>query len=644
MLLNLKTFIMKQTTILFFCTLLWVQTLKSQNADNLYLNAASSGFDYQAASFVIDSALPSYQFTRGLLLWAANTGTTASRRALSLDEIDSLGTPVAQRLNIQAGLPYKSLQPKVIIRSQFGKYYYLLAHVISSPNLINGRQVSSSAYVLKLDDNLNLVWSSKIHFATIDNTTSQALIEYNNLTETRDGNIVLVGRYAAAANRPQALQLAKLNQANGQNIWWFWYYLWNCNANGLSVEEATDGELVVTGYTEQCTNPVFAGYRQMLFGRVSRLGAPIQFRKFFNRPGEDVSGDKINRFLISTDANGNSIERFFITGFTLVNGATPDQPGLGRQNLVADITQTGDILNAAHWGDSRDEEANDHIFARIEIPNTNLFELNVVGNTNSYGAPQAHISVLEYNANTFVFNLRRFDIIKNSYPNGQVYSSRRAHEIKYAGRRQFAILLNSTRAVGSPVYNQQVTNVFIRDYAVNPEDFTCYDPKQPPITAIKFLYKDTLAVLQTPPYRIYNELWIAGTPISKKLDCGPIWRIYPRLAARRTIRIGGQYRGPGDIVPQFLRVGSVQQIPEAGGTLYPNPANTEVNLLVEKEMLKRGTPIFANVYTADMRLVRSANVNGKGLLRISLEGMLPGMYILQLQQEGKRLTYRFIKN
>jgi hypothetical protein len=641
---------MKKMFLLLSCVACSTQVVQSQNADNLYVNSVQSGFDYQAATFLIDSARPSYQFIRGLLMWASNTGTAPARQALSLDEVDSLGNPLTQRINLQPNLSFRSLQPKAIIKSQFGKFYYLLAHVVGSSKRINNQAVNSSAFVLKLDDNLNLVWSSKIHFSTVDANNAQSLIEYNDILETSDRNVVLVGRYGTSPTRQHALQITKLSQVNGANIFSFWYYLTNCNANGLSIEEASNTELVLTGYLENCTTPFFAGYRQLLFGRVSSTGTPIQFTRYFVNPGEDVSGDKINRFqtdlppVTPTDPRG--VDRFFITGFIQVTDATGTADRGNRQNLVLDIDQGGNVRSAAHWGDDGNEEANDHIFTRIEVPNTNLYEINVTGNTTSYGAPQAHISVLVYNANTFLFSLPRFDVINNVYPNGQSYSSRRGLEIKFAGQRRMAILLNSTRAINTPVYNQQVTNIFIRDYAVNPEDFTCYFPKFPPLKHVKLSPKDTVALVYNPNYRNYTETWQASTPLSKKLDCGPFWQIFPRLAARRTIRPGGQYRGPGDVVPQ-LRITnpvSVQQWQQPGSDrLYPNPANDEVNLLIDQSMLKQGAPITIGLYTPEGRLIRSQNAAGKPIQRIALAGLLPGMYLVQVQQQGQQRTYRFVK-
>jgi hypothetical protein len=367
---------MKRANLLITCLVLSVLTAKAQNADNLYFNSQLSGYDYQAASFVIDTALPAYPFRRAMLLWSANSGpNAATERSLSLDETLDNGMPVTQHINSQVNAVFRNLQPKKIIRSRFSKHYYLLAYVINSSHLINNIAVASSAFVLKLDDNLNLVWSSKIHFNPVTANNAGALIEYNDIIETANANVVIVGRFARTQTDRQALQLARLNQATGGIIWAFHYYLFSCHANGLSVAEASNGELAVTGYAEQCSPPLFTGRRQLLYARTTGAGAPIQFRKFLNTGA--FSGDKITRFISVAGA-----DRFFITGY--VDIQSPVAATFNRQNLVLDISQNGNLNRAAHFGEfPRSEEVNDHIFSRLPtIPAT--FELYLTGYTSSY--------------------------------------------------------------------------------------------------------------------------------------------------------------------------------------------------------------------------------------------------------------------
>lgn len=631
----------KQTMLLLFIALIGASSVKSQSAaDNLYVNSLSAGFDYQATTFVIDSARPTYQFPRGLLLWAANSNTNSpTRQSLSLDQIDSLGNPVTEHVNIHSNAALRALQPKTIIRSVFGKYYYLLAYVVNSSHPINGLIVNSSPIVFKLDDNLNLVWSAKIHFSPVSDANSGSLIEYNELMELDDKHLALVGRYAEP-NKQHALQITKLDGSNGSIIWSNWYYLWDCNSNGLAIEEATNNELVVTGYVEKCNDPLFSGFRQLLFGRVDKDGNPIQFRRFFLNPGEDVSGDKISRFL----SFGPTVrDRYFITGF--VRFRDPVVGAVNQQNLVIDISQLGDINRAEHFGGAGVEEVSDHIFTQTNDPFNTIFELNLTGSTTSHGPLQAYIATVRYDVAAQDFSLFRYDVVKNVY-GSNTYNARWGHEIKYAGPQRFAVLLNSRLVTTPPTYNHVVTHVFVRSYLPTlPQDTTCYSPQMPPMDKMKFSFEDKDPNVEKSPYKTYPESWTTANRIGKKLDCGPQWRILPRLAVRNILR-RGLYRGPGDIVPPLRMANpvSIQQLPQSGsGMLYPNPADNEVSLLLDQAMLKRGTPITIELYSPDMKLIRSSYATGKPLQRIALNDMLPGIYLLQVRQEGCQRTYRFVK-
>lgn len=643
----LKPFIMKSTTLLFFLACLCMYDAKSQNADNIYFNALSADYDYRAASFEIDTARPAYAITRGLLLWAANTGQVVNGQKISLDETNDFGVPFTQRANLQLGIKNEYLEPKRIIKSIYGKFYYLLAHVVNSPNPINNVTVRSTAYVLKLDDNLNLIWSSKIHHSTINTSTAQAMIEYNDVFETSDQNIVLVGRYARDVNAQQAVQITKLNQANGANIWWFWYYLWNCNANAISVEEASNGDLVATGYAEECTAPLVAGYRQLLFARVNAVGVPVLFRKFAHNPGYDVSGDQVTRFVSSF---GGGADRFFITGYVVTDNGVPNADMLNKQNLVVDISQNGLLNRAAHWGDAGDEEVNDHIFTQRSADS---LVLNLTGYTTSYDQQsRAYYCTLGYNKVTLAFTLFRYDVIRNTYPSGRTYISRTGNEIKFAGSRLFALLLNS-QIINDDGSVQTVTNVFLRNFAP-PDDNICQQPKFPPLRKISFSQKDFAPSRRVPPYRIYKELWAAYSPINMKLDCGDKWQVFPRQATGRK----RQYEGPGDIVPppyfpvdtfppppdlKVIAGAPVNELSKNSGLLYPNPAGDELNIMMSSRFGASTAPITVRIYSTEMKLIRTQKLNSMPVQSISLYGMAPGLYLLQVQQGGSGQTYRFVK-
>lgn len=624
---------MKKTTFLFVCLTFFAFASKAQNADNLYFNSQLSGYDYQAASFAIDTALPAYPFRRAMLLWSANTGPNAvNQRALSLDETLDNGQPVTQHRNPQPNAFFRNLQPKRIIRSRFTKHYYLLAHVVNSSRLINNIAVASSAFVLKLDDNLNLVWSSKIHFNPVTVNNAGALIEYNDIIETANGNLVIVGRYARTQTDRQALQLARLNQATGGIIWAFHYYLWSCHANGLSVVEATNGELAVTGYAEQCSLPAFTGNRQLLYGRTSAAGNPLQFRKFLNPRA--FSGDKITRFISVAGA-----DRFFITGFvdifTTATGVT------NRQNLVVDISQNGVLNRAAHFGESPlSEEVNDHIFSRLTIANN--YELYLTGYTNSYttnGSSEAYFNVLRYNSATLTFAITRYDVLRNNYPGNVNFLNRRGIEVKNAGTRRFAILTNPTFQTLNPTYNHAFTTVFVRDLAIAASDTVCYRPKTPPLVNFFPQWQDTVAVWQAPNYIQYAEPWIDSPRIPYKPVCGTNWKIFPGQAVLAMVVPPDQIEPdptstarPATIAPYY-----------ADNGLFPNPANSEVTVALDKQFAQLPKPVTARLLSPEMRQISTESFSYKPRHTIGLKALAPGVYFIELIQGNIKKLFRFVK-
>lgn len=617
---------MKKTSFLFICLVLLAFTSKAQNADNLYFNSTTAGFDYQASSFVIDTALPAYPFRRAMLLWATNTGTTAASRTLSLDETLDNGVPVTEHINLQNNVSFKGLMPKKIIRSRFSKNYYLLAHVLNSPNLITGIAVASSAFVLKLDDNLNLVWSSKIHFNPVTTANAQALIEYNDIIETADKHVVIVGRFARTQTDRQGVLMTKLDQTTGGILWQWQYFLWSCHANGLSVAEAFNGELCLTGYAEQCTLPSFGGVRQLLFGKTKATGVPLQFRKFLNTG--NLSGDKITRFFTSTTGN----DRFFITGFVDVQTAVAGV--FDRQNLVVDISQLGNVNAAAHFGDRGSEEVNDHIFARTAV--ANILQLNLTGYTTSYAtAAEAYYCTLRYNAGTFTFTIVRFDVLRNVYP-GTTYNSRRGIEIKLAGPSRFAILLNSslTTTTPLPVYTHAFTNVFVRDLTMPANDTLCYRPKFPPLTPVNWHFLDTVAGTN-PTFIVYPETWTQSPKIQNKLLCGQIWKIYPGQAVLALVFPPDQYEGPGDVVPT-ARPAAVVQPAIGKNPLFPNPANSEVTVALDKQFAQQPKPITIRLLSPEMRQVSTESFGYQPRHTIGLKALAPGVYFIELIQGDRK--------
>lgn len=617
-----------KTTLLFSLAVLLSCTANSQTADNLYVRSLSPGYDYKAASFVIDSSKTGSAYSkRGLLLWAANTDLIANGlQALSLDQVDSLGNLLSEHVNLQSGVPNAYMQPKKIIRSEYSKSYYLLAHVINSSNPIQGVTVFSTPYVLKLDDNLNLIWSTKIQFSPADPV---ALIEYNDIMETSDKQVLLVGRYQEKDDQQQALQLAKLDESTGANIWWFWYYIDNYNVNGLSVEEASNGELVATGYATEYQQPPV---RELFYAKFKSTGAPLLFRRYLEKTGYNVSGDQISRFADTTNK-----DHFFITGYIDQDGPLHNKQ---KQGLVLDISQDGTINSSIHFGDGGDEEINDFVFT-LFFTGGNTYLLNLTGYTTSYSGARAYYGLLSYDASGRVFNLHRLDVIKNVY-GGQSFGRRAGIEIKYAGPNRFALLLNSSLTTSTPTtYTHAVTNVFIRDVLPSGSDTTCFNVKNPPIKVFKLDYKEPGISEKDPPYKIYDEQWQQAPLISKKLYCGSTWRIYPRLAVRGIPR-RNRYNGPGDTVP--LRMASEPGGKEEvkGTMLFPNPAESEISFM-QPASFNSKLPVIISLYSSDMRVIRSQRASASPVQKVNINDLRPGLYVLQIQQGMVQQSYRFVK-
>src|SRR5882724_9731310 len=98
----------------------------SQNADLLYFNQLALNHNYEAASFVIDTALPSSGLKTAFLLWSNNYSPDSMARCLSLGEFAANGNFISEHANLQKNVVSQNLLPKKIIKSRLFKGYYLL--------------------------------------------------------------------------------------------------------------------------------------------------------------------------------------------------------------------------------------------------------------------------------------------------------------------------------------------------------------------------------------------------------------------------------------------------------------------------------------------------------------------------------------
>lgn len=81
-------------------------------------------------------------------------------------------------------------------------------------------------------------------------------------------------------------------------------------------------------------------------------------------------------------------------------------------------------------------------------------------------------------------------------------------------------------------------------------------------------------------------------------------------------------------------------VPDAEPFLYPNPANKSININLGSSVGHADVLL----YSSDMRLLRKLNLNIAGLTsNIDISQLLPGVYFIQVNKNGKKILLRFIK-
>jgi hypothetical protein len=211
--------------------------------------------------------------------------------------------------------------------------------------------------------------------------------------------------------------------------------------------------------------------------------------------------------------------------------------------------------------------------------------------------------------------------------------------VKNAGPRRFAILTNSVFQTLLPTYNHAYTTVFVRDLAQLASDTVCYRPKTPPLVNLFPQWQDTVPVGQAPNYINYNEPWTATPKIPYKPICGTNWKIFPGQA------INAMVNPPDEIAPddQATARQTFVSAAKAGGLLFPNPAESQVTITLNKEFAQASGPISISLLSAEMKRLRTENISYKTYHTLSLSRLLPGMYIIEVLQGDNKKLYRFVK-
>ncbi|KAA2238440.1 T9SS type A sorting domain-containing protein [Chitinophaga agrisoli] len=577
--------------------LLATATTYGQNAQQLYFNQLTTDFDYQARSFVVDTP-PSPSGARAFLLWSKNFTKDLLVRGLSLDEFDKSGNFLSAQINMQPQSPTETIQPKKIIKAQRVKGYYLLGYVIRSFNTINGFQVYSTPLVIRLDDNLRPVWIFKIHYSTITSANAQSLIEYNDIIEASNGDLVLAGRYSDAAGQQSRVLLTRLN-AGGAVLWAMQYFPGGCNVEAFSLTETTNRNLALTGYVEECGSTP-SGVRRLLYANISSTGIPIVFEKLGNTPLA-LEGSKIVKH-----TNIAGADEFFITGYVDIVQPT----GLtNRQVLLVDIKESGGLITLNHIGDAGSETGNDLTYR--DAGNGN-YDLYLTGATSSYYTnvkSEAFYLQLKYSGH--VLGLAEFSTFPSLVSN---YVARRGLEIKKAGKDRFAILANNDFVIGSQQRN--FTHVFIRD--LGDPTGNCIKLHQPPVTRFSMDVKTIALNFPRLPFTVYRDDFRPFEKVTPRLECGDFYvDAYNAASAARLMKGASLAVQPTVKGPVALKV-------------FPNPVKDQ--LYIEHPSTFTKGMATARVYSTDMRLLRQISLPAGGnRSNISMDGLPAGLYFLQLQ-------------
>ena len=200
----------------------------AQNADELVYNQYMAQYSYAAGSFLIDTGTSQANLQkRAFLIWANNLQPDSLKRNFSLSEYNGTLDFLTEQGNTAEKFgSVKNMFPKKIIKSRFERAYYLLSYVTNSSHTIGGLKVYSSPVVYKINAaTLGLVWARKINLAFLTPNNLNTEIEYNDIIETRDQNIVLVGKYGLNAKAKESVLATKLRGSTGVLIWRYVYKL-----------------------------------------------------------------------------------------------------------------------------------------------------------------------------------------------------------------------------------------------------------------------------------------------------------------------------------------------------------------------------------------------------------------------------------
>ena len=608
---TIKTpFVMKEKLYLFLSAmLLAAQAVLAQNAQQLYFNQLSVDYDYQAASFVVDTPPPTSPLKRAFLLWSKNYTKDPSTRGLSLDQFDPGGNFLSEQINLQPGAATEYLLPKKIIKAKLVKGYYLLGYVIKSSKLINGIPVYSTPLVIRLDENLNPIWINRIHFATLTTANAQALIEYNDIIEASNGDLVLAGRFSDTPTGQTRVLMTRLNNG-GALLWTYQYFLNTCNSEAFSLTEATNRNIALTGYIEECPATSFSGPRRLLYATFSAAGIPVVIEKL-SAGTQALSGARIVKH-----TNIVNSDEFFITGYIDILMSTG---AINKQILLVDIKESGGPITVNHIGDGGPEAANDLVFTNLGGNNYYLYLTGYTGSYYTNVKTEVFFLFLKYSAN--VVSLAEF----STFPSlSSSYVARRGLEIRSAGKERFAILANADFTITPQ--QRTFTHVHIRD--LTDGSGNCIKQHNPPVTRYQLSIATVGVNFPRLIFNAYRDEFIPLNKVFPRLECGTFF-IDPYAAS------------VSPVLPALAKLQAPPAGTEVSLRVYPNPVRDQ--LYVDFGASAASGITTASIYTPDMRLVRELRLSGSNRGNISLGGLHNGLYFVQIRHNGVTKIFQIMK-
>jgi hypothetical protein len=599
--------------------------LSAQNADEIIFNQYKPRFNYAGASFVIDSgtSLAKAQ-KRAFLIWATNQQQDTLKRNLSLSEYDPNLNFLTEQGSVQEKLgSLLNMFPKKIIKSKFERAYYLLSFISNSNIATSGFKVYSTPAVYKIDaTTLNIIWAEKINLAAISATNANTVIEYNDIIETSDKNIVLVGRYADNVKAKESILVTKLKGATGIMIWRHTYKLSNCNEAANSVAETTDKRLSLTGYIKKCSGQSFNGNADLFYMQLLANGTPVPGSTVrYNWPSNlDIWGDKITCY---TAISGS--DQLIISGYVdmQVVGAAAD-----RQILIMNLKENGALITAQQVGDPKTDVCNDLIFKN---GGNNNYLIYLTGQTSNYNSQdtvtgEAYFMYANFTASSGMTGLNEFSIFPVTTPPFNRYTSRTGLEIKNAGDyNKFAIL---TTGVYQPVTNifQTYTDVLVRDFS--DKSGKCIKQAQPPFKQFTINHTIPDVLVDTPQLRAYKIIWLKlsnliVTPLCQHVQIDPSHALNIMSANKTESQ-------------------SIQTL-----HVNPNPAQSAINISIADGSkltgnYKGAVLMIFNYAMQTEKIVRITPAQGSSI-SLSVAGLTPGMYRIQLIRENEAIGCSFIK-